>query len=188
MVSFLETRRVLSEQQSGFRKRYCTVTTCLKIRDDILKAMDREEVTLSVMADYKAFDIVDCQTLILKLHKAGFSKSAKLLLCSYLSNRMQYVQIDCNSSNQFLFTNVVPQGSILGPILFNIYVHGLIKNRKCLQYADNINIYESFKLTDITQKGQFVNADLSSCWILTWNQSHIQLPSVLIFFWKGSFW
>ena len=60
MVGFLETEQLLSQNQSGFRKGHCTTTTCIKIRDDILKAMSRGEITLSIMADYsKAFDTVD---------------------------------------------------------------------------------------------------------------------------------
>jgi len=138
IVTFLESERILSDCQTGFRKGHCTVSTCIKIRDDILKAMNRGEVTLSVMADYsKAFDTVHFETLILKLHKIGFTKDAILLLCSYLSNRRQYVQIDDVTSGKLIVSNGVPQGNILGPILFNIYVHDINENTRG-------NAYQSF--------------------------------------------
>ena len=111
--------------------------------------MDRGKVTLSIMTDYsKAFDTVDYETFTEKLHQVGFSKNAKLLLCSsYISNCTQFVQIDTNASTRLPVTNSVPQGSILGPKLFNIYVHDLNKNTRgvWLQYADEINMYASFK-------------------------------------------
>ena len=148
MASFLETEQLLSQNQSGFRKGHCTTTTCIKIRDDILRAMDRGDITLSVMADYsKAFDTVDYETLLRKLHKLRFSKDSMLLIADYLSYRHQYVQIDEKSSDRLIVTNGVPQGSILGPILFNIYVHDLKHETcaTCVQYADDTSIYRHFK-------------------------------------------
>lgn len=164
VVLFLETRHALSDNQCGFRKGHCTVTTCIKIRDDILKAMNRGEVTLAVMADYsKAFDTVDFETLIEKLHKIGFSKNATLLISSYLTDRLQFVQIDSNCSKKLVVTNGVPQGSILGPILFNIYVHDLNDNitGSCMQYADDTNIYDSFKPDHLDENVARMNQDLN---------------------------
>ena len=126
MVDHIESRKLLSNHQSGFRKGHCTITTCMKIKSDIIKAMDSGEVTLSVMADFsKAFDTVDFEIMIEKLHKLNFSKSALLLMSSYLSNRLQFVQINDKESNRLTVLNGVPQGSILGPVLFNIYVHDI---------------------------------------------------------------
>ena len=172
IVTYLESQMTLSDHQSGFRKGHCTVSTCIKIRDDILKAMDRGEITLSIMADYsKAFDTVDYETMLLKLHKIGFSKDAKLLVCSYLSNRKQYVQIDCNCSKHLTVTHGVPQGSILGPVLFNIYVHDLSENTNgsCMQYADDTSIYESFKPKEMNQYVERINEDLNK--IVEWSSS-----------------
>ena len=107
----------------------------------MLKAMSRGEITLSIMADYsKAFDTVDYETLIRKLHKLRFSKDSMLLIANYLSSRRQFVQIDEKSSDCLTVTNEVLQGSIIGPILFNIYVHDL-KHETCIQYADDTSIY-----------------------------------------------
>ena len=170
MVSFLDSQMALSKHQSGFRKGHCTISTCIKIRDDILKAMNRGEITLSIMADYsKAFDTVDYETLIYKLHKIGFSKNAKYLICSYLSNREQYVQIDCNKSKFRTVTHGVPQGSILGPVLFNIYVHDLNENVRgsCMQYADDTSIYESFKPDELNHHVQAINEDLNK--VVKWS-------------------
>ena len=148
MSEFLESEELLSINQSGFRKGYCTVTTCIKFKNDILKAMDRGEITLALLADFsKAFDTVDFEILIKKLHALRFSKSTLYLIANYLSNRRQYVQINENMSPMLTVTNGVPQGSILGPILFNIYVHDMSKqtDAECVQYADDTNVYRHCK-------------------------------------------
>ena len=172
MVGFLETEQLLSQNQSGFRKGHCTTTTCIKIRDDILKAMSRGEITLSVMADYsKAFDTVDYETLIRKLHKLRFSKDSMLLIANYLSSRRQFVQIDEKSSDCLTVTNGVPQGSILGPILFNIYVHDLKHETcaTCIQYADDTSIYRHFKHGEIQRNVKLMNTELDN--ITKWSKA-----------------
>ena len=64
IVHHIESQQLLSKNQSGFLKGHCTLTTCMKIKSYILKAMDISEITLSVMADFsKAFDPVDFETL-----------------------------------------------------------------------------------------------------------------------------
>lgn len=172
MINFLESEQLLSQYQSGFRKGHCTTTTCIKIRDDILRAMSRGEITLSVMADYsKAFDTVDYETLIRKLHKLRFSKDSMLLIADYLSTRYQYVQIDEQFSNRLLVTNGVPQGSILGPILFNIYVHDLRHETcaTCVQYADDTSIYRHFRPDHLNESAAEMNSELNA--IAKWSKT-----------------
>ena len=91
----IENNQLLSTHQSGFQKGHCTISTCMKIKEDIVKAMNRGEITLAVMADFsKVFDTVDFETLIQKLHQLNLSKSSLKIFASYLSNRHRYVQID----------------------------------------------------------------------------------------------
>ena len=80
---------------SGFRRSHSTTTILLKIRDDILKAMKRGELTLAIFSDYsKAFDTVSFSTIFTKLNKIGFNRKALLLMANYLTDRKQFVQID----------------------------------------------------------------------------------------------
>ena len=133
------------------------------MKNDILKAMNRGEVTLAVLADFsKAFDTVDFETLIRKLHSLRFSKKSLLIISNYLSHRYQYVQIDENKSSVLNITNGVPQGSILGPILFNIYVHDMATKTtaKCIQYADDTSIYRHTKPTALEHCTKDVNSDI----------------------------
>ena len=127
----------------------------IKIRDDILNALDRGEVTIAVMTDFsKAFDTVDYFTLIRKLDSLNISTSTLNLIASYLTVRTQYVQVNEKFSSHKTVNFGVPQGSILGPILFNIYVSDMKEicdDCICVQYADDSNIYKHCKTTSIEQ-------------------------------------
>ena len=108
---------------SGFRKSYFTTTILLKLRDDILKSMNRDEITTAIFADYsKAFDIVNHSTILQNLINLGFDKVSVKPICSYLCERYPYVQINEESLSKKLIEFGVPQGSLLGPILFNLYL------------------------------------------------------------------
>ena len=124
------------------------------MRDDILNDMNKGEVTLSILADFsKAFATVDYTVLIKKLSKLNMSPEFLHFILSYISDRSQYVQIDSNKSRHEKINCGVPQGSILGLILFNIYVSDM-KNEfdsPCIQYADDANFYEHCKVSEIPQ-------------------------------------
>ena len=105
-----------------------------------------------VLADFsKAFDIVRFGKLIAKMHKLGLSKLFLLLMLNYVSCRKQFVQIDDKQSELVDIKFGVPQGSILGPVLFNIYVSDLQDkiNAKCYQYADDTCLYRHCKVSDL---------------------------------------
>ena len=124
---------------------HSTQTLLLKIRDDIQKSLNRGEITIAVLADYsKAFDTMNFAKLIPKLHKVGFSNNALRWVVSYLTGRYQFVQIDDKQSISLPVLFGVPQGSIMGPILFNLYVSDLQDNviSNTSQYADDTSFYE----------------------------------------------
>ena len=116
--TLFEVNQPLKQTISGFRKGHSTTTVLLRIRDDIIRAMKKGELTLMVLADYsKAFDTVSYSVIIQKMYKMGFSKPF-LSWMTYLCDRRQYVQIDDKKSTLERLQFGVPQGSILGPLLF----------------------------------------------------------------------
>ena len=116
--------------------------------------MHRGEVTIMVFADFsKAFDTVHFDIIIRKLHLMGFSQQFLRWIMNYLKGRQQYVQIDDKRSEKLNTNFGVPQGSILGPVLFNLYVADLADHLgeecSCHQYADDTTIYKSVKAKDL---------------------------------------
>ena len=92
--------------------------------------MNTSEVTLGILLDYsKAFDTIDNLTLLEKLHKLNFSVRALTLILSYVSERKLFVQVDDKSSSVKLNNFGVPQASILGPVVFNLYIVDLVSLR-----------------------------------------------------------
>ena len=154
LCNFVEINDIYSSTQAGYRRNHSTNTILIKMRDDILNAMNKGEVTLSILADFsEAFDTFDYTVLIKKLCKLNMSPEFLHFILSYISDRSQYVQIDSNKSRHEKINFGVPQGSILGPILFNIYVRDM-KNKfdsPCIQYVDYTNFYEHCKVSEIPQ-------------------------------------
>ena len=137
---------------SAYQKGQSTTTVLQAIGDDIVKAIERSEVTMMILADFsKAFDMICFRNLITKMSKLGFSRDFLIWTLNHVTHRKQFVQIDDTCSEVKNVNFGLPQGSILGPVLFNIYVADLqdIINVKCFQYADDTTIYDHAKLSDL---------------------------------------
>ena len=165
LINHINAENIYNNTQSGFRKGHSTTSLLLKFRDDIQSAMNKHEITLSVLIDYsKAFDTLNHELLLKKLVEFNFSNSSIKILMSYLTNRHQFVQVEDRSSKKLPVHFGVPQGSILGPILFNLYVAELPNciKAKSIQYADDTTLYESSKETNIISLIKVLEQDLTS--------------------------
>ena len=169
VVEFLENHHLLEDNISGFRKGHSTTSVLLNIRDDILKAINRSECTLLVLADFsKAFDTVKYRSVLEKMNALGFSRSYLKWTVNYLCGREQFVQIDDRISKSVSISFGVPQGLIKGPLIFNIYIADLQGKLDCAchQYADDTTIYQASKPGELTSCITSVqrNVNKLQCW------------------------
>jgi exonuclease III len=165
MLEYIEQHQVFKSSISGYRKGHSTTTVLLRIRDDIIKAMKKGEITLIAFADFsKAFDTVDYATVLKRLHSIGFSRDALNWFLSYLTNRKQFVQVNDKKSELLDVHYGVPQGSILGPILFNIYVNDLQSDFhcSCFQYADDTTLYDHCTPRSLAKCANKLNGTMST--------------------------
>ncbi len=160
IISFIEDLGLFNNSISGFRKGHSTATMLLGIRDDIIRAMRCGEVTLMILVDYsKAFDTVNFRSVITKMHSMGFSKNFLHWILAYLTKRQQFVQIDDKFSEKLQTRFGVPQGSILGPLIFNIYVSDLQGKVQCCcyQYADDTTLLQHSRPNELDKCVQQMN-------------------------------
>ena len=149
VYNFLESTESLFTLQFGFRKKHSTSHALISIVEEIRQNLDNNCFSCGVFVDLeKAFDTVNHKILLKKLEHYGIRNVANTWFESYLSNRKQFVSLDGNDSNFLEISCGVPQGSILGPLLFIIYIndiHQAIKYLKVHHFADDTNLLFSNK-------------------------------------------
>ena len=145
LYKFLELNNILYSKQFGFRKNNSTIDALIKITDKIRESVDKGKYGCGIFIDLrKAFDTVNHNILLLKMEHYGVRGPSLQWFRSYLSERKQYVYINGECSELKQISCGVPQGSVLGPLLFLIYINDLPNISKKLDlylFADDTNIY-----------------------------------------------
>jgi len=161
---YLKENNLLPSGQSAYRDHHSTETAVLRVLSDILLALDSRNIAVLALLDLSAaFDSVDHATLLQRLRTSyGLGGSAITWFTSYLHNRTQYVRLSGSRSTNIAVPKGVPQGSVLGPILFLLYTADLLQfvQRHHLHphaYADDTQIYGSCYPSDASTLQQCIS-------------------------------
>ena len=145
LLQFINKHKILYNYQFGFRKGYSTTMALRILVDKIMSALDKGDFVVGVFLDLsKAFDTVNHQILLNKLFKYGIRGLALKWFESFLCERKQFVVYNNVKSRESLITCGVPQGSILGPLLFLLYINDMANISKLLfiiLFADDTNLF-----------------------------------------------
>lgn len=173
ILSFLEEHKVLTDVQHGFRHRFSTCTQLVETVHDLAQAINEGKQTDIVFMDFrKAFDKVSHNKLIHKLEY--YIKNVQILtwIRAYLTNRHQFVTLNNTSSNNTEVASGVPQGSVLGPLLFLLFINDIVAELSVSVklYADDCILYEKISSVDDQVR---LNNDLAkvTAWCEQWQMS-----------------
>ena len=158
IMEFIDNNNILSSNQYGFRANNSTELAVTTIYDEFLENLDRKFTKLCTCAIFldikKAFDTIDHQILLKKLYHHGFRGKIWNILKSYLENRKICSKLYQKTSSLWKITDGIPQGSVLGPLLFLLYVNDLpnASKFKITLFADDANSHLSHQQPEFLQK------------------------------------
>lgn len=169
LVSFLVTNKIVSNNQYGFRTGINSEDAILTLAEHVTRSLDKKQKCLGIFLDLtKAFDTVSAPVLLRKMESIGVRGHVLNIFADYLRNRTQIVKIGQYESDELPISYGVPQGSILGPTLFLIYINELcqlpIEHCKIISYADDTTL-----LIDGTNWSQcYHNAEVALISVMKW--------------------
>ena len=168
MIKFLEKNDIFYTKQFGFRSKHSTDHAILCIIDRIQKAIDNRSFSCGIFLDFsKAFDTVNHEILIHKLEYYGFRGLVKQWFISYLSERRQIVTVNSVKSAECSVSCGIPQGSVLGPLLFLLYINDFSESSNVFDFhlfADDANLF--YEAKNLSALETTVNCELAN--VYTW--------------------
>ena len=165
VIDYLNTNDLLSKNQDGFRPDRGTIDSLSKLTNNIYNSLNKSLCTTAIFLDFKkAFDTLDHSIMIKKLAKLGFDNNSSKIIENYLQNRQQCTKANGLISDSAPITCGIPQGSVLGPLLFLIYINDLshsLNSLNCQHYADDTVLYIAHNPHDVNVENT-INKDLDN--------------------------
>ena len=171
VLEYLQNNGLLYEHQAGFLPNHSTVTQLCFLTHKWQMTLDKGHHVQTAFLDLsKAYDRVSIPGLLFKLSDLGFSGETLRWFSFFLTNRQQCVRVNGSSSNTQCLISGIPQGTLLGPLLFLIFVNDLPKSmtNNCSIFADDTTAYTTGKNITTTTVGLSRDVTAASSWADIW--------------------
>ena len=170
LLDFLIIHNLITKHQHGFLKRHSTNTNLLECLNDwTLSISNHKFVHIGYIDFQRAFDSISHPKLIVKLISYGISGNLLFWVKAFLFNRTQAVRVGSTLSRSIDVTSGVPQGSVLGPLLFNLFINDIadfFDKCKIKMFADDLKLYTELSVDSISHFQLYL--DHISAWAATW--------------------